>query len=274
MKAILVSVDFTDILSITLPYNRHHFDEVWIVTTQDEVGSPKMMQMAADNRATLFGTDAFYEDGAIFNKWKALEQGLEAMGRGGWICIMDADVLWPKEVELCGCPCHSGIGGMMHFTACCKPDCGLIQGRLYTPKRRMFTDLTKPIPPESEWGNCPYHHYLAEWSGYTQIFHGSDPALPKPPWHDTSWSHAGGGDSFFSFMWTADKRVRPPFEILHLGDSLNWCGRTINYVDGTKPAEANQRREQLTKLLHERSLKGSREDRYDHEKIKNAPPIS
>jgi hypothetical protein len=531
MKAILVAVNFLDILSITLPYNRHHFDEVWIVTNQLEVSSPKMMQLAADNRATLFGTDAFYEDHAVFNKFKALEQGLDAMGRDGWLCvapwvpveapfvkgasrkwyvgnlitirtvsgrsvsvtpdhnlftsrgwvpaksirkgdnlfqvsspdclgapdvhqrppeigqivdaafersamkkvgsvrirmdlkpqfldddrdvdvipsdselsvdleplrqcvsdvafvasdadlvcvsslsdlrrdlrgtryagthsphrsdplsdgrrrivsrpnftglamtplyysrqselptdnlvtciknsgdssqaiaglitpddvvsidaipwsghvydlstvqgwfladgliihncIMDADVLWPKDIG--GVMIENSSNRNLILSDC---GCSFTFGYLYTPKRRMFTNLTKPIPPESEWKDYPYHHYLAEWSGYTQIFHGSDPVLPNPPWHDTSWLHAGGGDSGFQSLWPPDKKLRTPFECLHLGDSLNWTGRVTKYVDGSTPPGAEANRQKLVRFLHERSLKGSRSDRYDHEKI-------
>jgi hypothetical protein len=32
LRAIMVAVNYSDLLSITLPYNRHHFDQVMIVT--------------------------------------------------------------------------------------------------------------------------------------------------------------------------------------------------------------------------------------------------
>src|SRR5580692_269178 len=94
MKAILVSVDYADILAVTLPYNRHHFDEVYVVTTPGSEDGRVAKQLGAE----VWGTTAFYDDGAVFNKWKALEEALDVMGRDGWLCVMDADVLWPKTV--------------------------------------------------------------------------------------------------------------------------------------------------------------------------------
>ena len=42
----------------------------------------------------------FYADGAAFNKWKALELALDSYGRRGWLCVMDADVIWPQHGEM------------------------------------------------------------------------------------------------------------------------------------------------------------------------------
>src|SRR5689334_22908441 len=97
MKAILVSVDYADLLAMTLPYNKHHFDEVFVITSNADNATK---QVARENHCPYLATDSFWDDGAMFNKWKALEEGLTVMGRDGWICIMDADILWPKAVEV------------------------------------------------------------------------------------------------------------------------------------------------------------------------------
>ena len=36
MNAILVCVDYSDLLAITLPHNRHHFNKVMVVTTPED----------------------------------------------------------------------------------------------------------------------------------------------------------------------------------------------------------------------------------------------
>ena len=249
IRAILVCVDYADLLSHTLPYNRHHFKQVMVVTsTKDE----ETKQVARENGCDLFETDAFYDDGAKFNKWKALEQGLDALGRSGWICIMDADVLWPKMVDA------------PHW---------LLQGYLYTPLRRMLTQPSQlrtlaemGPPPESLWHIFPQHPQQREWAGYTQLFHANDPCLPAAPWHQIDWRTAGGADSFFQDRWPTALKKRPPFEVLHIGDAgVNWAGRVSPYLDGSIDPSAGDRSRELRDMLRKRGT--DPRDRFKHEKI-------
>lgn len=235
MRAILVSVDHADLLNITLPYNRHHFEEVMVVT----IPGDSSIQVAQHNSASIFTTTAFYDDGAMFNKWKALEQGLDAFGRHGWLCLMDADILWPKNAFL-------------------EPN----MGHLYTPLRRMLYDIHN-IPQEEEWKKLPIHRNIAEWAGYSQIFHAEDVHLGQPPWHQINWRHAGGADSFFQLKWPTTCKIRPSWEVLHLGQSgVNWCGRSTPYLDGSIHVQSQKRQEQLRKFIRSRRKTG-----YEKEKL-------
>ena len=241
MKSILVAVDYADILEITLPYNRHHFDDVMVVTTPTDL---EVIQIARDNNCSVFPTTSFYDDGATFNKWKALEQGLDAFGREGWLCLMDADVLWPKQI----------------------PTYEKQVGAIYTPLRRMMTEISLPIPPEDMWRDYPHHRQQIEWAGYTQIFHATDPALPKAPWHQINWKHAGGADSFFQQCWPRPKKKRPSFEVLHLGPSgCNWCGRATDYVKGGRPEDYAKKMQAVRSFI--RSRKRGRPNPFAGEQI-------
>jgi len=242
MKALLVSVEFGDLLAITLPHNRHHFSEVTVITTLTDTLTH---EVADANDAKVFSTNAFYDDDCDFNKWKALEQGLDWSGREGLICLMDVDILWPKKF----------------------PHCDWEHGKLYTPLRRMLSDLTQPIPPNpNNWSKFPLHTQQREWAGYTQVFYGDDPVLGNPPWHETNWKHAGGADSFFQAQWDKADKLRPPFEVLHLGPSgKNWCGRTTPRIDGTIPSQATERSQRLRTFLSGR--KRDRRNPFKGEKI-------
>lgn len=217
MRAICVCVDYSDILAITLPHNRHHFTDVMIITTSRDKDT---YSVAVKNGCTLYVTDDFYADGAYFNKWRCLEQGLEAFGReDGWLCIMDADILWPEIV-----------------------DCYFEEGNIYVPRRHMHEDTTKPIPLQHEWLDCEYH-LCDEWLGYSQIFHCADPVLEDKPWFPSTIPHAAIADMQFVERWSEEKRLRPRFEVLHVGEShRNWCGRTTPFVNGAVAAEAEVRR--------------------------------
>lgn len=207
LRAAMVCVDYADYLAITLPYNRHHFDEVLVVTTHEDSNTQRL---ARKHGCGIYCTDAFYRQGAVFNKWLALEEGLDRYGRYGWMCLMDADVLWPKEAKLPA----------------------LEIGCLYSPLRHMLEgDAQTPIPPEHSWQNIHVHGNINEWAGYTQIFHDNDHHLPQDRfhWHETNWRHGGGADSFFQFRWPSECKKRLPWNVLHLGPhGTNWCG-----VNGT-----------------------------------------
>lgn len=243
MKAIIVSVDYNDLLQITLPYNRHHFESVLIVTSNADLDACTIAEM---NDADVYSTDSFYDDGAVFNKYKALEEGLDHMGRNGWIVQLDADVLWPKVL----------------------PPFNLLQvGNLYGPVCRIMSDLSQPIPLDDEtaWQQYPARPNQVEWAGYTQIYHADDPHLGDPPWHQVDWRHAGGGDSFFQLKWPRQCKLRPPgFEALHLGPhGTNWCGRATAYLDGTIPDGRDENLKQLRQFLTARR----QTRRYDSERL-------
>lgn len=258
MNAILVCVDFSDVLQITLPYNRHHFDKLVVVTSPKDHDT---YEVCLENRATPFVTDSFYENGARFNKFKALEQGLDYLGREGWTCLLDCDVLWPKKIPVELNTRKVGMTGKEWVKEFCQIGC------LYTPRRRMMIDITQPIPNEDKWKQFPLHAQCVEWAGYTQIFHSGDTALGTPPWHEIDWIHAGGGDSFLQAKWPKEKKIRPIWEVLHLGPSgENWLGRVTKRTDGSLPEGAEVNRAELQQLIRKRRTNPT--NPFFHEKLR------
>lgn len=225
LRAIMVSVDYEDLLAVTLPYNRHHFSEVLVVT--DTAHERTVRDICLEHHADVYATDRFYALGAEFNKWAALEEALDVFGRRGWICNMDADVLWPKVAPL-------------------EPRIG----ELWAPLRHMapwpVSEHPGPIglmpPQESNWYIYPIHRNVGEWAGYSQIFHAEDPALGPAPWHEVDWRHAGGADSFFQRKWPMTLKRRPSWNVLHLGEAgKNWYGRATTRADGSEPDGAGEK---------------------------------
>lgn len=276
MRAFLVSVDYTDLLSITLSYNRHHFSDVYVITSSAD--AKNVEPICRENRAHMIVTDLFWEREATFNKWAALEYGLDLAGRYGWICIMDADVLWPKKLFVRTClgdgPVYLDVEGTDEQSPPEYTRFKVKWGQLCSPLRRMFNPpnwsewVTRHgVLPEESWTNFPIHRNVAEWAGYSQIFHADDPHLPSPPWHQTDWKHAGGADSFFQNLWPVECKVRPPFEVLHLGDAgANWCGRSTPYLDGTKHPQAEVRALRMREIWRGRVGKVG-DERFKQERL-------
>lgn len=227
IKAITICVDYDDFLRLTLPRTLQHVDKFLIVTSNADT---RTQQLAAEYGVDCFTTDAFYEDGAAFNKGRAMEQGFDVLGRDGWILILDADIVLPKQL----------------------PPLDLQIGKMYTPRRRILSNVDGmsslpdipdvQIPIRVEHGNF----------GYFQLFHADDPAVrTRRPWYQTDWIHAGGADSVFEKFWRPQNKSGLPFEVIHLGDpDQNWFGRVRPRIDTGEVADEAGVRQQFQTLLH------------------------
>lgn len=241
MRAILVSVDYSHELKLCLGYNRHHWQDVLVVTSPaDELN---VRPIALANNADAYVTDAFYRGGGAFRKFLAIEEALDYFGRHGWLCLADADVCWPKNL----------------------PPFELHVGYLYGPLRRMCPDVPACVPPEEAWNYYPLHRNLVEWPGYSVIFNCKDPHLGTPPWHDVRLTSAGTGDSLFQSRWEPKRKVRLPFEVLHIGSAgVNWRGRTSRRFDGTLPEDSTGRLSALREMIRKRK---PGPDKFAHERL-------
>jgi hypothetical protein len=247
MKAIITCVNYGEYLAETLYSNAKHFDEVLVVTTPADELTRQVIEKInyspfQESYVKTFLTDAFYKDGAMFNKGFALEEGFEALGRSkgidDWIMVLDADILLPTIWD----NWKTGF-----LTAHKQPtNC------LYSPYRRMCKSLSDYKYARDTRGVCyrdwpnlfELNEEGQEFAGYCQIFNSKDPVLQTTPWYPTDYHHAGGCDSVFSWKWDKEHRVRPSFEVLHIGSSFqNWCGTSD--VGRKKQAELQVLRNKL-----------------------------
>lgn len=243
MNGIVVSVDYAGELALTLPRASPHFDRIVVISTPQDHATAAVVRSIPN--AELFLTDAFYRRGALFNKWLALEEGFDRLGREGWVVVMDADVVVPKN-------CGQALAAVVQ------------SGCLYTPRRRMLYEPAGVDVDRLDWKTLPLHQDT-EFAGYFQCFSCDDPVLGRPPWWDVNWRHAGGADSYFAMKWKRRNQVRPNFEVLHLGvDGANWCGRSTPRLDGSLPPDAAARAAQLKDFIDGR---GRGPGRFDREKI-------
>jgi hypothetical protein len=224
-----VCVGCDDLLALTLPRNIHHFTDAWVITAPDDEKTIRWcseFQKQTQRVIHVFKTDAFTRNGAKFNKGLAIEECFEFMGRQGWICILDSDIVLPKKIDW----------------SFAEP------GKLYSPPRRMLVDIPKDID-SVEWSRVPVRGDT-EFCGYFQLFHASDPVLTKRPWYGTDYIHAGGGDHVFEMKWATRNKIRPNFSVLHLGPAdANWFGRATSRIDGQEEPNQAGRRETMHEFL-------------------------
>lgn len=238
VKAITVCVDFADYLAVTLPANADRFERVLIVTAPGDEQAAKVARSLPN--VSVHVTDAFFRDGAALNKGAAIEEGFEVLGRSGWICHIDADILLPGRPDLF----HRLEPGCIHLCRrriCRSPWSGGLD------------------EPWDAWPLCGDAPWVA---GFLQVFHADDPALGSRPWYPTDWLHAGGSDTEFILRWPVSHRRCFDWEVLHLGEpGRNWWGRVEPYRDGSEPEMAADRRRRMEKMHADRRRHGYKFER-------------
>lgn len=188
-------------LSICLARNMRHLTECLVVT---KPGDPCVDVARSVPGVRVFETDVFTRGGARFNKGWAMELGFSELGRDGWICVLDADVILPDHLPL----------------ERLRPDA------LHGAKRRVLEDVDR-WSPGLDWQTCMP---LRDGGpiGFLQIFNADAPAIRDVrPWYGVNFPHAGGGDAFLldRFKQARAPIVMLPTYVLHLGPvDTNWFG--------------------------------------------------
>lgn len=93
LEAIVISVNYGDFLSNTLPYNKHLFDKIVVVTDTTDEHTKKICEFW---NVQCVQTDDFYlDDPKIANKSRGINVGLQHLSKDGWIVQLDADIWLP-----------------------------------------------------------------------------------------------------------------------------------------------------------------------------------
>jgi len=221
VKGIVVSVEYDDLLAITLPRNARHLTEIVVVTSPADARTQEVVRSVPSARC--FITDAFTRNGESFNKGAALEEAFDDLGRDGWIVIWDADILFPNSM----------------------PFVDLDERYLYGAPRRL---LERPPLPRT-WANLRLSHETG-YPGYFQLFHG--PSAKFRPWYGLKSDHAGEGDHQFQENWPESDKRKLDVELLHIGPrDTNWFGRTSPRTDGLEIPDQVNRKTKMIGFLKE-----------------------
>lgn len=94
IDVIIVSVNYNDFLVLTLENNIKYLDNITVVTSLND----SLCKEICDK----FGvkcviTDRMYENGAKFNKGKAINEGIKSIQNPEWILLLDADIILTND---------------------------------------------------------------------------------------------------------------------------------------------------------------------------------
>lgn len=92
IEGVIVCINYSDFLKVTLPTNRHMFDKLVVVTDTKDVETHKTCEFY---NVHCIKTDAFYRDGLVPNKALGINVALKELSLSGWVIQLDADIWLP-----------------------------------------------------------------------------------------------------------------------------------------------------------------------------------
>jgi len=213
---LIVSVDYADYLKHTLPSNKPHFDDLVVLTTAADTETHDVCKA---NGVTYVVTNAFYREGAPFNKGRGINKGFERLNRTAWILHLDADIVLPDdfrealESRELNRDVLYGVDRLM---------CNSYASWLgYVHGDRRATDFkTYRRHRDRDGRYSPV--------GYFQLFHVAADALKRRErWYPERFPTATKSDRAFSRKWRRRERLEG-ITVIHLatdGTCRNWQGR-------------------------------------------------
>jgi hypothetical protein len=189
---IVTSVNYDDLLRLTLPTTCGICDVVYVLTAEGDAS----IQVARDNGTKVMEYNGWQEQNACFNKSGALSTAQEHVHEhhpSAWVILADADMILPPTLR------QSILDANDHSA-------------LYSIARVDYKD-----PQAYREGKASY--YAFPFSGYCQIYR-SETKKTYPPWS----KNAGLCDCFFRDKFST--WIRHPGVASHLGrEHVNWQGR-------------------------------------------------
>ncbi|WP_138994014.1 glycosyltransferase family 2 protein [Larkinella sp. C7] len=226
LEAVTVCVNYADILAHTLPSMLLAVDRLVVVTdTRDEATA----RLCEAYDVEFVRTDAFYDDGATFNKARGINAGLARLSQSDWVLHIDSDIYLPPRTRMILNSIYLdpfGIHGVDRMNCF-----GL---------RNWIRYIS--APPSMHQGYYLVHanvfpmgsrvcHYNADGYfpiGFFQLWNPRRSGIIRYP---ENWVGADHTDVVFSKSFPIEsRRLIPDFYVIHLDSQkaemgVNWMGR-------------------------------------------------
>ena len=204
LDVIIISVNYNDYLIVSLSNNVKVFDNITVVTSPDDLMCQKICEKFGVN---CLVTDVMYENGANFNKGKAINKGIESIVDPNFILLLDADIVITDKIDIDE----------------------LIDDNFYTSDRWICRDYNfykRFIDGEieiSDIGKCENNKGL----GFFQLFNINNNSIDKSKVFPEISDDAAWSDLMFRDKFTKRQTIKN--DVIHLGDPyMNWNGRRTN----------------------------------------------
>lgn len=204
LDVIIVSVNYNDLLAVSLPINKKVFDNITVVTSKEDSLCQRICQKF---RVNCVVTDSMYDDDSEFNKGKAINEGIKSVQNPDYILLLDADTIVQENIDL------ETLDDDVLYTSpryICK-SYKLLKSLLFENKRPqdIFTI-------EGDKG-----------IGFFQLFNINNNSINRDKVYPEFSSDASWDDLIFRDKFPKRKSIDN--RVIHLGDPyINWKGRKTN----------------------------------------------
>lgn len=195
LDVIIVSVNYNDFLLVSLENNVKNFENITVVTSSSDFLCQKICEKFGVNCVV---TDIMYEDDAVFNKGKAINEGIKSISNPDYILLLDADILVMDKID---------IDSLKEYV-------------LYTSDRYMVSDYDSYQTYISN-NDIEKSNFLLESNqgfGFFQLFN-----YTMCTGYPEASKDASKDDLIFRDKFNIRKKVESV--VIHLGSDSNWKGR-------------------------------------------------
>jgi hypothetical protein len=221
IEAVIVCVNFSDILDYTLGWAAQEVDRVVVVTSSDDKATQAVCEKVG---VECVVSDRYKGRGVKFDKGAMVNDGLAVLERDGWVLLMDCDIMLPyafkKGLDTKGLRIDT-LYGVRRIDVVGARDI------LQAVACGWASKLIWEVPPRPDMGVT----FIGGVEGvvpigFFQLFH-SEAFRLYPEGHKT----AGESDVLFACGWDAEHRVVwDDAYVLHLSTQkkpmgLDWGGR-------------------------------------------------
>jgi GR25 family glycosyltransferase involved in LPS biosynthesis len=196
LDVIIVSVDYNDLLILTLQKNKRIFHNITVVTSKTD---QKCKEICDKFGVSCIQSDIMYDNNSTFNKGKAINVGINSIENPDLILLLDADIIVENDINL-----HD-----------------LNDKYLYTSERIILPNYDSYL----DYINNGVYNKLErdQGLGFYQLFSINNNSINRNnPYPDNS-SDASWSDLEFRNKFEFKKNID---RVIHLGDTRkNWKGR-------------------------------------------------
>jgi glycosyltransferase involved in cell wall biosynthesis len=201
LDVVIVSVNYNDLLLVSLQHNSKIFDNITVVTSNDDLLCQKICQKFGVNYVI---TDVMYDENAIFNKGKAINEGVKSLKDPDFILLIDADIVIKDKIDV------NELNENILYSSdrwICK------SYNLYNQWQEGTLTIEKIGRNEGDKG-----------IGFFQLFNISNSNIDKEKPYPEMSNNAAWSDLVFRDKFVIRNKVENT--IIHLGDPYkNWDGR-------------------------------------------------
>ena len=213
LEAVMVCVDYSDFLDISLPRNKKHFDNIIVVTSNADKNT---QEVCKKNKVACVITDCMFENMG-FNKGKAINKAIGAAQRKDWVLITDADMIMPDNLRY-------KLDNMS-----LDPSIAYGTGRKMCPTYEDWERYSSGEIDGADWVHQTRRINIGV--GFFQLVNAKCKILEnRDNWYSEDYNHCGRSDRIFWRQFDPKNRMSIRDIItIHLGsDELgaNWRGRT------------------------------------------------